>query len=315
MAKRGLMICNIGTPNSHGEADVGRYLREFLMDEEIITLPYLARWILVNIGIVPRRKKTSAKNYHRIWTAEGSPLMVYSKTLLRRLQQDLGDRFEVAIGMRYGDPSIASAMKKFKEQGIEELTILPLYPQYARASTESVFKKVDEMNRRHKHGFKIQKIRSFHDAKEFINAVAEISEAFLAGKKVDHYLMTYHGLPESQNSKMLPEKTYQQQCLETSEAIAKRLGLARDQWTCSFQSRVGVAQWIKPYTDGTLRELGQKGIKNLAVLCPSFVSDCLETIDEIGVEGKHTFKEAGGENFYLIPCVNDRTDYLLSLLE
>jgi ferrochelatase len=315
MNKKGLMICNIGTPDHHDPKSVGSYLREFLMDEEIITLPYLARFILVNIGIVPRRKYKSAANYKKIWTEMGSPLMVYSEQLKNKLQQDLGEDTVVEIGMRYGRPSIALALKKFHDQGIREVTILPLYPQYARASTESTFKKVDEVIRLQKYNFNLKKIISFYNAADFIRSSTEVAEKFLTDKKVDHYLMTYHGLPESQDQKMAPENTYRQQCIRTSELIAAQMGLDRSRWSFSFQSRVGLNQWIKPYTDYVLKDLAQAGVKNLAVLCPSFVSDCLETIDEIGAEGAEIFKQAGGGNFYLVPCLNERSDYLVSLLK
>ncbi|WP_413290173.1 ferrochelatase [Bdellovibrio sp. HCB337] len=311
-ATKGVLLINIGTPNSTSNGDVGRYLREFLMDEEILPIPAFFRWILVNIGIVPRRASASAKKYRSIWTSEGSPLMVHSLGLQKNLQHALGsDDYQVEIGMRYGDPSIATALNKFKSQGIEDLYVLPLYPQYCRATTESSFKKVDEMIAKHNHSFRVKKAPAFWMQKEFNQAVAEETKKHLQGKKIDYYLMTYHGLPQSQNNKMEAGNTYQEQCFKNSELIAKELGLSKDQWGVSFQSRVGVETWIKPYTDEELKALPGRGVKDLAVLCPSFVADCLETIEEIGMEGSETFKHAGGENFYLVPCLNDRVDYLL----
>ncbi|RYZ60948.1 MAG: ferrochelatase, partial [Proteobacteria bacterium] len=219
----------------------------------------------------------------------------------------------VEIGMRYADPSIETAMKNFKAAGITDVTILPLYPQYARATTESTFMKIDELNRQF--NFKLRKIDRFYDRPEFINAFVETAQYHLQGKKADHYLFTYHGLPASQNRKMNPEESYRKQCMRTSELIAEKMGLQKSDYTTSFQSRLGPAKWIQPYTDGVLKELAQSGVKNLAVLCPSFVSDCLETIDEIGVEGKEIFESAGGESFYLVPCLNERVDYLVSFLQ
>jgi ferrochelatase len=313
MAKQGVIICNIGTPESPEVDKVEAYLKEFLMDGEVVNIPYPARYILVNWLIVPKRKFLSAANYKALWTEQGSPLLVHTKNLQKNLQQALGDTKIVEIGMRYAEPSILVAMHKLKEQGVTEVTILPLYPQYARASTESTFLKVDKLNRTRGFNFKIHKIPCFYESKAFINAVAETTKNHLTGKKIDHYLMTYHGLPERQNRSMDPEKSYRKQCLKTSDLLAQELRLSKSEFSSSFQSRLGKAEWIKPYTDATLKELAEIGVKNLAVICPSFVADCLETIEEIGVEGAATFKKAGGENFYLVPCLNDRADYLLSL--
>lgn len=313
-SKTGVLLINIGTPNSTSNKDVGRYLQEFLMDEEILPIPSFFRWILVNIGIVPRRASASAKKYRKIWTKQGSPLMFHSVNLQKNLQQQLGANYKVEIGMRYGDPSIATALERFKQQGIEDLYVLPLYPQYCRATTESSFKKVDEMIAKYNRSFRVQKAPAFWSQPEFNQAVAEETKKHLQGKKIDFYLMTYHGLPQSQNNKMEAGNTYQEQCFKNSELIAKALGLAKDQWGVSFQSRVGVETWIKPYTDEELKALPGRGVKNLAVLCPSFVADCLETLEEIGMEGAETFKHAGGENFYLVPCLNERADYLAKLI-
>jgi ferrochelatase len=313
-ATKGVLLINIGTPNSYSSKDVGRYLREFLMDEEILPIPYLFRFLLVNVGIVPRRASKSAAKYKSIWTEKGSPLMVNSMDLQRNLQKTLGEEYLVEFGMRYGEPSIEQALAKFKAQGIQDLYVLPVYPQYCRATTESSFKKVEEMIVKHNHSFKIKKAPAFWSQPEFNQAVAEETKKFLQGKKVDFYLMTYHGLPQSQNNKMEAGNTYQEQCFKNSELIAKAMDLSKEQWGVSFQSRVGVETWIKPYTDNELTALPGRGIKNLAVLCPSFVSDCLETVEEIGIEGKETFLHAGGENYYLVPCLNERADYLAKLI-
>lgn len=314
-ATKGVLLMNIGTPNSPQPRDVAKYLREFLMDEEILPLPFPLRYLLVNVGIVPRRASKSAKKYQAIWTPQGSPLMVHSEGLQRNLQQLLGPDYHVEFGMRYGEPSIERALEKFRELRIRDLHVLPLYPQYCRATTESSFKKVDEMIQKHRHDFQIRRTKTFWSDPGFIQAVAEETRKHLGDKKVDYYLMTYHGLPQSQNQKMEPGATYEDQCLQNSQLIATALGLRREQWGVSFQSRVGVETWIKPYTDEELKSLPGRGIKNLAVLCPSFVSDCLETLEEIGLEGKETFLHAGGENYYLIPCVNERADYLVPLVQ
>lgn len=311
---KGVLLINIGTPNSYQTKDVAKYLREFLMDEEILPIPFLLRYLLVNVGIVPRRASASAKKYESIWTAEGSPLMVNSLNLQKNLQSFLGSDYLVEFGMRYGAPSIEWALEKFKAQNIQDLYVLPLYPQYCRATTESSFKKFDEMVAKHNHSFRIKKGPPFWSNQDFIKAIAEGAQKNLQGKNVDFYLMTYHGLPQSQNQKMQAGNTYQEQCFKNSELIAQAMGLNKDQWGVSFQSRVGVETWIKPYTDEELKSLPGRGVKNLAILCPSFVSDCLETLEEIGVEGQETFKHAGGESYYLVPCLNGRTDYLANLI-
>ncbi|MGZ3804996.1 MAG: ferrochelatase [Pseudobdellovibrionaceae bacterium] len=311
---KGVLLSNIGTPLSHQTKDVAKYLREFLMDEEILPIPFLFRYLLVHIGIVPRRAAVSAAKYKTIWADEGSPLMVHSLEQKRNLQEALGSGYVVELGMRYGEPSIENALEKFKAQGVEEVYVLPLYPQYCRATTESSFKKVDEVVKRQGHSFQLQKAPPFWSQKEFIAALAEEAQKNLHGKKVDYYLMTYHGLPESQNRKMDPGQTYREQCLSNSALLAEALGLSQGQWGCSFQSRVGVETWIKPYTSDELKALPGRGVKNLAVLCPSFVADCLETLEEIGIEGEATFKQAGGESFHLVPCLNGRTDYLVPLV-
>jgi ferrochelatase len=241
--------------------------------------------------------------------------MVHSLAAQKNLQSELGGDYAVEIGMRYGNPSIESALLKFKSQGVKEVFVLPLYPQYCRATTESSFKKVDEMMQKHSLTFHLHKLQSFWSNHKFIQAVAEEAKKSLQGKKVDYYLMTYHGLPESQNGKMDPMDSYKLRCQDTSKLVADAMGLGPNQWSVSFQSRVGVETWIKPYTDEELKALPGRGLKNLAVLCPSFVADCLETVEEIGMEGKETFLHAGGEQYHLVPCVNGRADYLKALVQ
>jgi len=312
--KKGVLLVNIGTPASYQASDVAKYLREFLMDDEILPLPYPFRYLLVNVGIVPRRASASAQKYQRIWTPEGSPLLLNSHRLLKNLQKSLGEEFHIEFGMRYGEPSIDQALHQFRERQISDVLIVPLYPQYCRATTESTFKKIEERIRHRGHAFNLKKVSSFWHSPHFIHAVAEETRRHLQGKPVDFYLMTYHGLPQSQNRKMTPGSTYEDQCRKNSELIAQALGLTPQQWGLSFQSRVGVETWLKPYTDEELRALPGRGVKNVAVLCPSFVSDCLETLEEIGIEGRHTFQSSGGENYHLVPCLNEREDYLVHLI-
>lgn len=314
-SRKGVLLINIGTPDSPQAKDVAAFLREFLMDPEVLPLPGFLRWILVHIGIVWRRAPVSAKKYQAIWTNEGSPLMVHSLAAQKNLQTELSNEYNVQLGMRYGNPSIESALKKFHSAGVEEIFVLPLYPQYCRATTESSLKKVDEVIHQNGFQFHLHKLQSFWSNHDFIQAIADEAKKSLQGKKVDYYLMTYHGLPESQDSKMDPMDSYKLRCHDTSKLIADALGLRKDQWGVSFQSRVGVETWIKPYTDEELKALASRGVKSLAVLCPSFVADCLETLEEIGMEGRETFLHAGGEAYHLVPCVNGRADYLKVLVQ
>jgi len=328
--KKGILICNIGTPKSFAVEDVATYLREFLMDEEIINIPVFVRYPLVHWLIVPKRKEISAHNYKSIWSDQGSPLLVNTYVLQSNLQQHFGENYVIEIGMRYGEPSISQALRNFKSHGVKEVLALPLYPQYARATTESSYKKLHAEIQNGLHDFTIKKIPDFYAHPKFINALAESIQEQIGANRVDHYLMTYHGLPESQikriegclqsttccdQAQACEKLCYRAQCVKTSELLAKSLGLSRDQWSFSFQSRLGKTEWIKPYTEKTLEHLAKKGIKNLAVLCPSFISDCLETLEEIGVQGADIFKKFGGENFYLVPCLNERADYLIHLIQ
>ncbi len=312
---KGVLLINIGTPDSPAAKDVAVYLREFLMDEEILPIPVSFRWILVHIGIVWRRAPVSAGKYQSIWTSQGSPLMIHSLAAKKNLQAELGDDYAVEIGMRYGNPSVESALLRFESLGVKEVFILPLYPQYCRATTESSFKQVEEVRERRGLTCHFHRLQSFWSNHQFIRALAEEAKKSLQGKKIDYYLMTYHGLPESQNGKMDPMDSYKLRCYDTSKLLAEAMGLGPQQWGVSFQSRVGVETWIKPYTDEELKSLPVRGVKHLAVLCPSFVADCLETVEEIGIEGKKTFLHAGGENYYLVPCLNGRADYLKILIQ
>jgi ferrochelatase len=328
--RRGVLLSNIGTPESFQVKDVARYLREFLMDEEILTLPYWLRYFLVHVLIVPRRAAISAKNYQAIWTEEGSPLRVLSVSLKENLQSLLGSETLVAVGMRYGTPSIEKALQDFHQAGVEEVLLVPLYPQYARATTVSTRKKVEEIVKQKSYPFRLHEVAPFYADRGFIQAVVGKTKTALSGKTVDHYLMTYHGLPENQMKKVpgclkaegccqqvgsCEKNCYRAQCLRTSSLIAAELGLQAGQWTVSFQSRLGRTEWIKPYTDDTIKALSAQGIKNRAVLCPSFVSDCLETLEEIGVQGAESFRHGGGSGFYVIPCLNEQADYLARLIE
>lgn len=320
MAKTGVLLSNIGSPKSYSVSDVKNYLNTFLMDPDIIKLPFVFRWPLVHGIIVPRRAPYSAGNYKKIWLeGEGSPLTVYTERFSKKLQEQLGTDYLVKIGMRYSDPSIDNALKDFKAAGVEKVLVVPLYPQYAEATTGSTVKEVQRVMKHLKLSFALEVLPPFFEDKAFIDPSVRMMNESLAGQAVDHYLFSFHGLPEEQIKQVegclvtpdccvqknaCAKNCYRAQCFATAGTIAKRLGLQSSQWTLAFQSRLGRAEWLKPSTDSILEKLAKEGKKNIAVICPSFVADCLETLEEIGIGGKEQFQEHGGENYFLIPCLN-----------
>ena len=295
---------------------------EFLMDGRVIDYPYLFRKILVGGIIVPSRAKNSAKAYQAVWTKEGSPLIVITRQLQEALQQEMEEPVEIA--MRYGNPSPEKAFYNLMEKapGLEEVIAIPMYPHYAMSSYETAVASAREIHKKAKYPFKLTFIKPYYNDKDYINALAENVRPYLAGD-YDHILFSFHGIPQRHITKgditgkhclkvenccavESPAHTqcYRHQCLKTMWMVAEQLNIPRDKYSFSFQSRLGREEWLKPYTDFRLKEMPQEGKKKLLILCPAFVSDCLETLEEIAVEGKHTFIEAGGEAFTMIPCLN-----------
>lgn len=314
--KNGLLLINLGTPDSPDIPAVRRYLREFLADRRVIDLPAPLRYLLLYCAILPFRPKRSAHAYQAIWTIEGSPLLIHSRNLQTKLQKHLGDTWRVALGMRYGNPSITSALKELSH--CEHLTILPLYPQYSSATTGSSIEKTLNLLAAHKRLPSFTVIRDFYQYPGFINAQAALIKPHVAHH--DYLLFSYHGIPERHIihteclqvcTKMCPSITpenrscYRAQCYATTRELAKKLNLPEEKYAMAFQSRLGKTPWIKPYTDELLPELAKKGIKRLAVSCPSFAADCLETLEEIGIRAQKQWHQLGGEQLTLIPCVND----------
>ncbi|HPI11949.1 MAG TPA: ferrochelatase [Catalimonadaceae bacterium] len=326
----GILLVNLGTPDSTSTTDVRRYLRQFLMDSRVIDIPFLSRFLLVNGIIAPFRAPKSAAVYRNVWMKEGSPLKVYGMALEKKVQNVLGDGFIVKLGMRYMNPSIESGLEFLKKAQVDRIVVVPLFPQYASATNGSVFELTSRIMATW------QTIPAFNFTGPFFNQaffldpiVKQIQEARTSGK-FDQILFTYHGLPERQIRKGDDTKTclsgdccgtyhkgnalcYRAQCFETSRLIAKKAGLAETQYTTSFQSRLGRDPWIKPYTDEVIKKWPSHGIKRVLALSPSFVADCLETTEEIGSEYKEVFEAAGGEHWELLPCVNDRTDWVEGL--
>ena len=311
--KKGLLLINIGSPEAPDISAVRRYLREFLSDKRVIDLPALLRYILLYGFILPFRPKKSAHAYQAIWTPKGSPLICYSEQLCEQLQQHLGTDYTVVLGMRYGTPSIATALQQLK--ACEHITILPLYPQYSSAATGSSIEKVLQTLLPTTIFPSINVIRDFYSHPAFIYAQAELIKPHIQNH--DYILFSYHGVPERHllkgGCKTICENScpsaaatsgcYRAQCFETTRLLAETLQLTA--FSSAFQSRLGKTPWIRPYTDEILVTLINKGIKRLAVACPSFVTDCLETIEEIGIRAKEQWLALGGEELTLIPCLND----------
>ena len=324
----GLLLVNLGTPDDTSTRSVRRYLREFLSDPRVIDLSSLGRWLLLNAIILPFRPAKSAEAYRKIWGNRGSPLLHHGVDLAEAVRVRLGAGWEVALGMRYGSPPVDGALKQLEAAGCDRVVVLPLYPQYASSSTGSTLEKVYELAGTRENVPSLCAVPAFHADPGFLDAAAKVARAALEGVEVDHVLFSFHGLPERQVRKADPTGShclvsgrccdqdvpanahcYRHQCYLTARALAGRLALADDGYSVSFQSRLGRTPWIHPYTDHVLPELVAKGIKRLAVLTPSFVADCLETLEEIGIRGRDQFLACGGEHFVQVPCVNVDTDW------
>lgn len=321
--KTGVFLINLGTPDSPEVADVRKYLREFLMDGRVIDIPYWKRFLLVNCIIAPLRSPKSAHEYKKLWTDQGSPLLTYGQKLRDLLQASLGEEYKVVLGMRYQSPSIRSSLSEFKNTGIGKLVVIPLYPQYASASTGSTIEKVFAELKRWETYPALSVVSQFHEYPPFIDVFAQIGRDFMKKDSYDHFLFTYHGLPERQILKssttgycQLSQKCcsvhhaknrycYRAQCYQTTRLLAQRLDLAEKDYTVSFQSRLGKDPWIKPYTDEVIVTLAKQGKKKILAFSPSFVADCLETTVEIGQTYHELFRGHGGERLQLAPSLND----------
>lgn len=326
--KRGVLLVNLGTPLSPKHHDVFRYLTEFLTDERVIDFPWLKRQLLVRGVIVPFRYRQSAEQYRRLWTKEeGSPLLFHSKRVQEKLQQTLGNEYHVALAMRYQYPSIAEALEKLCKEEIDELIILPLFPQYASATTGSVYQKVMKELQNWQAFPKLIFINHFFDHPAMIDAFCARAGQYPLSS-YDHVLFSFHGLPESQlrqaNNGCLTSHCCQQlcqknrscykaQCFATARAIIDQLNLKEKHYTICFQSRLGKETWIQPYTTDVLHTLAKQGHKRLLVFSPSFVCDCLETTYEISSEYQREFKQLGGEELQLVEGLNDHPLWIKAL--
>ncbi len=316
---------NLGSPRSTKVSDVKEYLDEFLMDERVIDYRWFFRTLLVRGIILNTRPKKSAAAYETVWTPEGSPLILITEQIQQKLQQRVD--VPVKIGMRYAEPSIETGLRKLTDQGVTEIVLFPLYPQYAMSTTETVIEKAEEVRKKSFPGIKIHYVQPFYNREMYVNCLAESIREKLPAE-FDALQFSYHGVPERHIYKTDPTNTcnlndccsrpenpshqfcYRHQCYRTTELVIEKLGIPKEKTIVSFQSRLGKDKWIEPYTDETLENLPKKGVKKLAVVCPAFVSDCLETLEEIAMEGQEEFLTAGGESFHYLPCLNDEDAWI-----
>ncbi|MDD5057815.1 MAG: ferrochelatase [Sideroxydans sp.] len=315
--KTGILLVNLGTPDAPTPKAVRTYLKEFLSDPRVVEMPRAIWWLILNGIILNTRPKKSAAKYASIWLPQGSPLRVYTEKQCGKLQAQLNQRDHPSLlvehAMRYGKPSIPDALRKLKQMNCQRILVVPLYPQYSASTTATVFDAVFETMRQTRNTPALRTVKHFHDDAGYIKALAgNISAYWEQHGKPEKLLMSFHGLPQYTLDRGDP---YHCECLKTGRLLAQELGLSETQYVVSFQSRFGKAEWIKPYTAATLQELGAQKTARLDVVCPGFVADCLETLEEIAQEGKEIFQHAGGGEYRYIPCLNGNTDWIAALAD
>ncbi|WP_296620080.1 ferrochelatase [Marivirga sp.] len=328
--KTGVLLVNLGTPDSTKTSDVRKYLREFLMDKRVIDIPFIYRWMLVNLIIAPFRAPKSAKEYRKLWVDRGSPLKFYGEDVRDMLQDELDEEYVVALAMRYQSPSIQDALDELRNHKVAKIIVIPLFPQYASASSGSVHDKVMEIVQKWQIIPQINFISTFVEEPGFYKTFATLGKKYLDKHDYDHVIFSFHGLPERQIRKgsvdnycklggccnVYHDKNrfcYRAQCFQTARLIANELNLPEEKYTVTFQSRLGNDPWIKPYTDYVLKDLAKEGKKSVLAFSPAFVADCLETTIEVGEEFKEEFEEAGGERWDLVESLNDNKDWVDTL--
>ena len=330
MAQKAVLILNLGSPDSTEVSDVRRYLKEFLLDERVIDSSPLARNLLVRGIILPTRPKKTAAAYRKVWTDAGSPLIVTSQSVQQKIQEEVDVPIELA--MRYGSPSIQDAIKRLNDKGVQELFIMPLYPHYAMSSYETVLVRVDEEIKQQAPTMTWTVMQPFYKDEDYIEAMVENARPHIT-EDLDKLLFSFHGIPERHLHKAdsshahclnvpnccnishpAQSTCYRHQCFETVKALTKKMVFKMEQYSISFQSRLTREPWLRPYTDYVLESFPEQGVKRLAVICPAFVADCLETLEEIEMEGRKEFLAAGGEYFTMIPCLNDHPAWISMLV-
>jgi ferrochelatase len=316
--KTAVLLVNLGTPDAPTARAVKPYLREFLSDPRVVEIPRALWWLILNGIILNLRPKKSAAKYASIWTAEGSPLKVHTQRQVALLRDYLGEKTKdgsvvVDYAMRYGNPSIAAVLARLKAQNCQRILLVPLYPQYAASATATVCDAVFSALQHTRNMPALRTIRHFHDHTGYIKATAQnIRDYWTLHGRPDKLVMSFHGVPRYTLDKGDP---YHCECLKSGRLIAAELGLSQEQYVISFQSRFGKAEWLQPYTAATLKELGKLKTGRVDVVCPGFVSDCLETLEEIAQEGKEDFRHAGGGEYHYIPCLNEHPDWIQALAE
>lgn len=314
-AKTGVLLVNLGTPDAPTAPALRRYLREFLSDPRVVEIPRPIWWLILNLFILPFRPRQSAAKYAKIWLKEGSPLAVNTEKQAKLLRGALGaaghTEIEVAHAMRYGNPSIASVLAALKTRGCQRLLILPAFPQYSAATTASISDSVARWVKSTRNIPELRFVRDYHDDTGYISALAaSVRDYWMKNGQPDKLVMSFHGLPKRNVDKGDP---YYDECQTTGRLLAGALGLNKEQYLITFQSRFGAAEWLQPYTQATLEELGKQKTARVDVICPGFAVDCLETLEEIAMECKAAFLSRGGKEFHYVPCLNERADWIAAL--
>ncbi|MAW23726.1 MAG: ferrochelatase [Cellvibrionales bacterium TMED47] len=317
--RQGILLCNLGTPDAPRPAELRRYLKEFLSDPRVVEIPRLLWWMILNLIILRIRPRRSAKLYQSVWTEAGSPLMLYSQGQVAAVKQRLAEKYgdiPVVLGMRYGNPSMASAIKQLTDQNVRDIIVLPLYPQYAGATTGSTFDAIAKTFTKLRWVPELQFINGYHKSEGYLDALCTTIKRHIEQHgQPDKFVFSYHGTPERYLKNGDPYHCF---CHQTTRLVREKLGFDEGRVMTTFQSRFGREPWLQPYTDKTLEQLPEDGVKHVVVICPGFSSDCLETIEEINMEARESFIESGGEHFHYIPCLNDdpvHIDALVSILE
>jgi ferrochelatase len=313
----GVLLANLGTPDAPTAPALRRYLREFLLDPRVIEMNRALWWTILHVAILPTRPKVSAALYRKVWTAEGSPLLVISRrqaaAVAAVLAGEVGTPLHVAVGMRYGNPSIRAALRELAGKGCRRILVLPLYPQYAAVTTGSTFDAVAAELATWRWVPEVRTVHHYHDVPAYTDALAaSIREAWAAGGQAEKLLFSFHGIPQRYFDAGDP---YFCNCHKTARLAAERLGLPRERWEISFQSLFGREEWIKPYSEKTIKAMARSGVKSLDVVCPGFSADCLETLEEIDEQNREFFLHAGGESYRYIPALNDRPDHVRVLAD
>lgn len=316
IAKTAIVLINLGTPDEPTAGAVRRYLKEFLWDPRVVEIPRALWWLMLHGAVLPFRSPKSAAKYAAIWNKDGSPLKLHTEkqaTLLKGYLGERGHQVQVVSAMRYGNPAVASVLEKLKAEGCERILVLPAYPQYSASTTASNFDAVFRHYQKVRNVPELRFVKNYHDHEAYIAALkSTILDYWQNNGRPQKLVMSFHGLPKAF---LLRGDPYHCECYKTARLLAEQLGLAEEQYVVSFQSRLGRAEWLQPYTSATVQALGKQGVKRIDVVCPGFIADCLETLEEIAIEAKQEFLTAGGKEFHYIPCLNEAPAWMRGLAE